>query len=264
MSGINPFDPERDPALGAMLRDALTGADQAGFMARVRASVALTRQERTFDVLARWLRPNVAAARRDHDAGRRALVVPGGERARHRRHRDRGGAPGIRLGPGAGNPDRRPAGGPMISSTRRAAVLLLATFVLGAAAGAGVMAYRMRTPEPPPAQGRVGVVPRPPEAQPRPHAGAAGQREGRARSLHPGHGLAHERDPAPARHGTNCDARGDRALPRPKAAEGVRRDAAEARTGAPGWRIEWPLAGLRCCCCCCPRWRRRSSPPRHW
>jgi hypothetical protein len=62
MSGINPFDPERDPALGALLREALTGADQAGFLARVRASVALTRQERTFDVLARWLRPNVAAA----------------------------------------------------------------------------------------------------------------------------------------------------------------------------------------------------------
>jgi hypothetical protein len=62
MSGINPFDPQRDPALGALLRDALTGGDEAGFLARVRASVALTRQERTFDVLARWLRPNVAAA----------------------------------------------------------------------------------------------------------------------------------------------------------------------------------------------------------
>ena len=62
MSGINPFDPERDPALGSMLREALSGADQAGFLARVRASVARTRQERTFDVLARWLRPNVAAA----------------------------------------------------------------------------------------------------------------------------------------------------------------------------------------------------------
>lgn len=62
MSGVNPFDPERDPALGALLRDALTGSDEAGFLARVRASVALTRQERTFDVLARWLRPNVAAA----------------------------------------------------------------------------------------------------------------------------------------------------------------------------------------------------------
>jgi hypothetical protein len=62
MSGINPFDPERDPALGALLRDALTGADEAGFLARVRASVALTRQERTFDVLARWFQPKVAAA----------------------------------------------------------------------------------------------------------------------------------------------------------------------------------------------------------
>ncbi len=62
MSGINPFDPERDAALGAMLREALTGADRAGFLTRVRMSVAQTRQERTFDVLARWLRPNVAAA----------------------------------------------------------------------------------------------------------------------------------------------------------------------------------------------------------
>jgi Spy/CpxP family protein refolding chaperone len=43
----------------------------------------------------------------------------------------------------------------MISSTRRAAVLLLATFVLGAAAGAGLMAYASRTPPLPPAQGRA-------------------------------------------------------------------------------------------------------------
>jgi hypothetical protein len=62
MSDINPFDAERDPALGAMLRDALGGSDPAAFAARVRASVALARQERTLDVLARWLRPNVAAA----------------------------------------------------------------------------------------------------------------------------------------------------------------------------------------------------------
>jgi Spy/CpxP family protein refolding chaperone len=40
----------------------------------------------------------------------------------------------------------------MISSTRRAAALLLATFVLGAAAGAAAMAYASRTP--PQAQGR--------------------------------------------------------------------------------------------------------------
>lgn len=62
MNGINPFDPERDQALGALLREALSLRDDAGFLARVRASVALTRQERTFDVLARWLRPHVAAA----------------------------------------------------------------------------------------------------------------------------------------------------------------------------------------------------------
>ncbi len=62
MTGNNPFDSERDPALGALLRDALGSGDDAGFLARVRATVALTRQERTFDVLARWLRPNVAAA----------------------------------------------------------------------------------------------------------------------------------------------------------------------------------------------------------
>ena len=43
----------------------------------------------------------------------------------------------------------------MISSTRRAAVLLLSTFVLGIGTGAGFMAYRMRTLQPPPAQGRA-------------------------------------------------------------------------------------------------------------
>ena len=79
MSGINPFDPERDPALGALLREALTGADQAGFLARVRASVALTRQERTFDVLAALVAPEYRGGRRDHAAGCRGLVVPGGE-----------------------------------------------------------------------------------------------------------------------------------------------------------------------------------------
>lgn len=62
MTDINPFDPERDPRLGALLRDALAGRDHGAFMARVRNSVALARQERTLDVLARWLRPNVAAA----------------------------------------------------------------------------------------------------------------------------------------------------------------------------------------------------------
>jgi Spy/CpxP family protein refolding chaperone len=42
----------------------------------------------------------------------------------------------------------------MISSTRRAAVLLFATFVLGIAAGAAVMAYASH-PAPPPPRGRA-------------------------------------------------------------------------------------------------------------
>ena len=41
----------------------------------------------------------------------------------------------------------------MISSTRRAAVLLVATFALGAAAGAAAMAFGSRAPSPP--QGRA-------------------------------------------------------------------------------------------------------------
>ncbi|MBP2646494.1 MAG: hypothetical protein H6Q77_118 [Gemmatimonadetes bacterium] len=42
----------------------------------------------------------------------------------------------------------------MISSTRRAAALLLATFVLGAAAGAALMAYATHPPASPPGKGR--------------------------------------------------------------------------------------------------------------
>lgn len=42
----------------------------------------------------------------------------------------------------------------MISSTRRAAALLLATFVLGAAAGAAVMAYATHRPASPSGKGR--------------------------------------------------------------------------------------------------------------
>lgn len=43
----------------------------------------------------------------------------------------------------------------MISSTRRAAVLLFATFVLGIAAGAAVMAYASHPDTPPPPRGRA-------------------------------------------------------------------------------------------------------------
>ena len=43
----------------------------------------------------------------------------------------------------------------MISSTRRAAVLLLVTFVLGIAVGAAAMGYRSRVPSSPPTRGRT-------------------------------------------------------------------------------------------------------------
>ena len=62
MTIINPFDPGRDPALGALLRDALNPPGQDGFLSRLRAVVATTRQDRTLDVLSRWLRPGLAAA----------------------------------------------------------------------------------------------------------------------------------------------------------------------------------------------------------
>lgn len=61
MTDINPFDPERDPALGALLREALAGGDPADLVRRVRASIAAS-PDRTLDVLSRWLRPRVAAA----------------------------------------------------------------------------------------------------------------------------------------------------------------------------------------------------------
>ena len=45
----------------------------------------------------------------------------------------------------------------MISSTRRAAALLIATFLLGAAVGAGALAYASRTPAPPPGRSATGT-----------------------------------------------------------------------------------------------------------
>ena len=129
----------------------------------------------------------------------------------------------------------------MISSTRRAVVLLVATFVLGAAVGAAGMAYASRTARARRRGARRGTSIASRVA--RPHAGAAGQREGRSRPLYPGDGLAHERDPSPARHRARRDAHGDHPLSRPEAAEGVRSDAAEARPGTEGWRHR--MAGSR-------------------
>lgn len=56
----NPFDPDRDPELGALLRAHLEGADPAGFAARVLER--LPRVGNPWEVLAGWARPGVAAA----------------------------------------------------------------------------------------------------------------------------------------------------------------------------------------------------------
>ena len=59
MTDISPFDQEPDPALGQALRVALAAPDEAAFAARMRALVL---GESSWDVLARWAWPGVAAA----------------------------------------------------------------------------------------------------------------------------------------------------------------------------------------------------------
>ncbi|MCU0620467.1 MAG: hypothetical protein MUC69_03055 [Gemmatimonadales bacterium] len=54
--------PERDDPLGALLREALAGADDAAFAVRVRAALEREPRDGTWEVLARWLRPGLAAA----------------------------------------------------------------------------------------------------------------------------------------------------------------------------------------------------------
>ena len=56
-----PFDHRPDPVLGAALRDALTGDHPSAFVARVTAAVA-ARQSSSWEVLASWARPGIAAA----------------------------------------------------------------------------------------------------------------------------------------------------------------------------------------------------------
>lgn len=56
----NPFEQERDAALGTALREALTPADSASFTSRVLASLGARRN--SWDVLASWARPGIAAA----------------------------------------------------------------------------------------------------------------------------------------------------------------------------------------------------------
>jgi anti-sigma-K factor RskA len=59
---IGSIGPERDPELGALLRAAYDDGADAAFAARVRGAIARDRREGTWDVLAHWLRPGLAAA----------------------------------------------------------------------------------------------------------------------------------------------------------------------------------------------------------
>lgn len=59
---IESIGPERDAELGALLRTAFDDGADAAFAARVRGALVRERREGTWDVLAHWLRPGLAAA----------------------------------------------------------------------------------------------------------------------------------------------------------------------------------------------------------
>lgn len=61
MTARNDFDAERDPFLGAQLRALLDGADPARFRAAVLGRLD-QRDASSWDVLAGWARPGIAAA----------------------------------------------------------------------------------------------------------------------------------------------------------------------------------------------------------
>jgi hypothetical protein len=58
----NPFDPEPDQQLGALLRAHLDAPDHVAFVARVRSALAGVEPGTSWDVLAGWIRPGLAAA----------------------------------------------------------------------------------------------------------------------------------------------------------------------------------------------------------
>ena len=61
MTPRNDFSPERDPMLGAQLRALLDGSDPARFRAAVLGRLD-ERDASSWDVLAGWARPGIAAA----------------------------------------------------------------------------------------------------------------------------------------------------------------------------------------------------------
>lgn len=56
---MNPFEGERDAELGALLAEALTPTETASFTARLLAGLGTRRN--SWDVLASWARPGIAA-----------------------------------------------------------------------------------------------------------------------------------------------------------------------------------------------------------
>jgi hypothetical protein len=62
MKEANSFDHQDDPELGRLLREHLEPADHSAFVARVRRAVRLRHHADSWDILARWLYPGMAAA----------------------------------------------------------------------------------------------------------------------------------------------------------------------------------------------------------
>ena len=58
----SPFDAQPDRRLGHLLRSHLEAPDHAAFVARVRGAVAVSGVGTSWDVLADWVRPGLAAA----------------------------------------------------------------------------------------------------------------------------------------------------------------------------------------------------------
>ncbi len=61
MTAHDPFESDPDVALGRLLREHLDAGDEGRFVARVRAAL-LAERDTSWDVLARWARPGLAAA----------------------------------------------------------------------------------------------------------------------------------------------------------------------------------------------------------
>jgi hypothetical protein len=62
MSSLNDFDQARDETLGALLRDHLSGPDDAAFAARMRIEAVATARASDWNAVAHWALPGLAAA----------------------------------------------------------------------------------------------------------------------------------------------------------------------------------------------------------